>query len=118
MQLVSDFLSAFLDEPQEQILFNNTTPSAHCWPTADWGMPCGTGVIENCKCVRAMPSKRARRPPSERPTQRHARTLARMQHVRTNARACNAFIPSTRPSLALINSSVRIVLHAVLARYE
>ena len=30
------------------VQFNKTTPSAHAWPTPDWGPPCGHGVIENC----------------------------------------------------------------------
>eukprot|EP00040_Diaphanoeca_grandis_P026118 m.145788 g.145788 ORF g.145788 m.145788 type:complete len:407 (+) comp30454_c0_seq1:125-1345(+) len=30
------------------VQFNSTTPSAHAWPTADWGTACGHGVIENC----------------------------------------------------------------------
>jgi hypothetical protein len=30
------------------VQFNKTTPSAHAWPTADWGSDCGSGVIENC----------------------------------------------------------------------
>ena len=30
------------------VLFNNTTPSAHSWPLANYGSKCGSGVIENC----------------------------------------------------------------------
>lgn len=45
---VRDFFAEFLADPDEQILFNHTTPSAHSWPTADYGEKCGDGVIENC----------------------------------------------------------------------
>ena len=37
-----------LGMPAANILMNSTTPSAHSWPTASWGTPCGSGVIENC----------------------------------------------------------------------
>ena len=37
-----------LGTPAANIQMNSTTPSAHSWPTASWGTPCGSGVIENC----------------------------------------------------------------------
>jgi len=37
-----------LGVPAENILFNNSIPSAHSWPTASYGSKCGAGVIENC----------------------------------------------------------------------
>ena len=41
------FFKRFL-AADEQILFQNTTPSAHSWPTLSYGTPCGKGVIEAC----------------------------------------------------------------------
>eukprot|EP00756_Hemistasia_phaeocysticola_P000166 Hpha_TRINITY_DN10115_c0_g1::TRINITY_DN10115_c0_g1_i1::g.131432::m.131432 len=38
----------FFEALGSRVLFNSTTPSAHAWPTDDWGAPCGSGVIENC----------------------------------------------------------------------
>ena len=37
-----------LGTPAANILMNSTTPSAHSWPTDNWGTSCGSGVIENC----------------------------------------------------------------------
>lgn len=37
-----------LGTPASNILLQNTTPSAHSWPTDDWGTACGKGVIEDC----------------------------------------------------------------------
>lgn len=46
---VRDMLAPLMADPDTQILFNNTTPSQHCWPTLDTGVPCGAaGPIEAC----------------------------------------------------------------------
>jgi poly(3-hydroxybutyrate) depolymerase len=49
---VAEYFSYFVRNPEAQILFNNTTPSAHCWPLEDYGVPCGfQGVgheLEKC----------------------------------------------------------------------
>lgn len=42
------FFAQFAADPEGQILLMNTTPSAHCWPTVNYGTPCGKGVIEAC----------------------------------------------------------------------
>lgn len=47
VQNVADMYEA-VGVPKSQILFNNTTPSAHCWPTPSYGPHCGSGVIEAC----------------------------------------------------------------------
>jgi len=41
-------VQAFFVALNSNVQFNKTTPSAHSWPTADWGTPCGHGAIENC----------------------------------------------------------------------
>ena len=38
----------FFEALGAKVLFNNTTPSAHSWPTKSYGPPCGSGVIESC----------------------------------------------------------------------
>ena len=40
---VREFYANFVEDPEAQILFNKTTPSAHAWPTKVWGPPCGGG---------------------------------------------------------------------------
>ena len=42
------FFAKFLADSQRQIVFQNSTPSAHSWPTVSYGTPCGKGVIEAC----------------------------------------------------------------------
>lgn len=41
-------VQTFFETVGSNVQFNKTTPSAHSWPTADWGTNCGQGVIENC----------------------------------------------------------------------
>ncbi len=38
----------FFEALSANVLFNNTTPSAHSWPLDNYGTKCGEGVIENC----------------------------------------------------------------------
>lgn len=47
--LVKDFFKA-LGVPESQIVFNNTIPSNHCWPSDDYGGACGKSdtTIQNC----------------------------------------------------------------------
>jgi hypothetical protein len=49
---VAKYYSYFVRNSEAQILFNDTTPSAHCWPLEDYGVPCGfQGAgheLENC----------------------------------------------------------------------
>jgi len=38
----------FFSKLGAKVAVNFTTPSAHSWPTKNYGTPCGHGVIESC----------------------------------------------------------------------